>query len=110
MVIYALLDSPSVTGAYRYLVRPGEQTAIVVDSQIFPRREVQKIGIAPLTSMFFHGENTLRDFVDFADFLRIAKLENHKPVALRGDRHEVFAIAQHDFAKPDFSGLLQHFA
>ncbi len=58
LTIYALLDSPSLTGAYRFVVRPGEQTAVDVDARLFLRREVQKLGIAPLTSMFFHGENT----------------------------------------------------
>ncbi len=65
MTIFALLDSPSVAGAYRFTVRPGEETAVAVESQLFLRREVQKLGIAPLTSMFFHGENTVRCFPDF---------------------------------------------
>ena len=58
LTIYALLDSPSLTGAYQFVVRPGEQTAVGVDARLFLRREVKKLGIAPLTSMFFHGENS----------------------------------------------------
>ncbi len=65
MHIYALLDSPSVAGAYHFVVKPGEQTAVDVESQLFLRREIHKLGIAPLTSMFFHGENTARQFPDF---------------------------------------------
>ncbi len=65
LVVYALLDSPSLTGAYRFAIAPGEQTAVTVDCRLFARREVRKLGIAPLTSMFFHGENTLRPFPDF---------------------------------------------
>jgi periplasmic glucans biosynthesis protein len=65
MIIYALLDSPRITGAYRFLVRPGEQTVVEVQTKFFARKEITKIGIAPLTSMFFHGENTLRKYDDF---------------------------------------------
>jgi glucans biosynthesis protein len=65
VTIYALLDSPSLTGAYRFVVQPGEQTLTAIDSRLFLRRQPQKIGLAPLTSMFFHGENTPRQFDDF---------------------------------------------
>ena len=65
LTLYALLDSPSLTGAYRFVVTPGEQTMVKVDCRLFLRREVRKLGIAPLTSMFFHGENTNRFFSDF---------------------------------------------
>lgn len=57
LVIYALLDSPRVTGAYRFTVIPGQQTKIQVKSQLYLRENVTKLGIAPLTSMFFFGEN-----------------------------------------------------
>jgi glucans biosynthesis protein len=63
--IFALLDSPSLTGAYRFVVKPGEQTTVGVECRLFMRRQVQKLGIAPLTSMFYHGENTNRWFDDF---------------------------------------------
>jgi glucans biosynthesis protein len=65
VVVFALLDSPSLTGAYRFVIDPGEQTVVDVDCRLFPRREVEKLGVAPLTSMFFHGENTRRSFDDF---------------------------------------------
>lgn len=65
MVIYALLDSPRITGAYRFLIRPGEQTVVEVQAKLFARKDITKLGIAPLTSMFLHGENTLRKYDDF---------------------------------------------
>ncbi len=65
MTVYALLDSPSVTGAYRFVIQPGDQTSVSVVERLFFRREVKKLGIAPLTSMFFHGEDTTRQFEDF---------------------------------------------
>ncbi|MDE2028555.1 MAG: glucan biosynthesis protein [Candidatus Omnitrophica bacterium] len=58
ITIYALLDSQSVTGAYRFIVQPGTQTIMKVNSELFFRRSVKTIGIAPLNSMFFYGENS----------------------------------------------------
>ena len=52
-VVHALLDSPSVTGAYSFTIRPGEATVVDVEARLFPRVELQSVGIAPLTSMFY---------------------------------------------------------
>ncbi len=65
VTVYALLDGPSVTGAYRFDITPGDETAVRVECRLFLRRPVQKLGIAPLTSMFMRGENTTRNFEDF---------------------------------------------
>ncbi|HVM97021.1 MAG TPA: glucan biosynthesis protein G [Candidatus Acidoferrales bacterium] len=65
IAIYAILDSASLTGAYRFIVHPGDETTVDVEARLFFRRQVQKLGIAPLTSMFFHGENSPRGPEDF---------------------------------------------
>src|SRR5690606_14034555 len=65
MQLYALLDSPRATGAYHFVVTPGEATRVDVRARIFLRDRVGRLGIAPLTSMFFFGENTLQPPVDF---------------------------------------------
>ncbi|MFJ2537953.1 MULTISPECIES: glucan biosynthesis protein G [unclassified Pseudomonas] len=57
LVIYALLDSPRATGAYRLILRPGSDTIVDVKAQMFLRDKVGKLGIAPLTSMFLFGAN-----------------------------------------------------
>jgi periplasmic glucans biosynthesis protein len=57
LTIYALLDSPRATGAYRFVLRPGATTVLDVDSKLFLRKNVAKLGLAPLTSMFFFGGN-----------------------------------------------------
>lgn len=57
LIIYALLDSPRATGAYRFVLRPGATTVLDVDARLFLRRSVTKLGLAPLTSMFFFGAN-----------------------------------------------------
>ncbi len=57
LVIYALLDSRRVAGAYRFTLKPGSQTAIDVKARLYLREGIGKLGVAPLTSMFFYGEN-----------------------------------------------------
>ncbi len=54
---YALLESESLSGAYSFVVRPGEETLVKVKSVLFFRKKVRKLGLAPLTSMFSYGEN-----------------------------------------------------
>jgi glucans biosynthesis protein len=58
--LYALLEGPSLTGAYRFDVTPGETTQVEVEAQLFYRKSIRLPGLAPLTSMFFYGENTGR--------------------------------------------------
>ncbi|HYB99264.1 MAG TPA: glucan biosynthesis protein G [Candidatus Limnocylindrales bacterium] len=65
LVILALMEGPSITGAYRFDIRPGARTVIDVESHLFPRKAITKLGIAPLTSMFFFGESSRRRFDDF---------------------------------------------
>ncbi len=57
LTLYALLDSKSITGAYEFDVEPGGITQVTVTEELFPRRKIAKLGIAPLTSMFLYGEN-----------------------------------------------------
>ncbi len=64
MTIYALLDSPSVAGAYQFDVRPGAVTQVTVTATLYPRARIGKLGIAPLTSMFLYGRNSARQRFD----------------------------------------------
>jgi glucans biosynthesis protein len=63
--IDALLDSPSTTGAFRFVLTPGVQTTVDVSAWLYPRREIAKLGLAPLTTMFLYGEERLRCLPDF---------------------------------------------
>jgi len=56
--IYARLESPSVAGAYSFEIMPGTDTTMKVKSWIFAREDVDKLGVAPFTSMFLYGENS----------------------------------------------------
>lgn len=63
--LYALLESPSVFGAYAFTLAPGRNTRIDVEARLFPRRAVGVLGIAPLTSMYAFGENDRLGVDDF---------------------------------------------
>ena len=65
LVFFALLDSPSVTGAYRFDLQPGASTVLRVDARLHARRDIAKLGVAPLTSMFLYGPNRAREFDDY---------------------------------------------
>jgi glucans biosynthesis protein len=61
IVVHALLQSPSVVGAYTFKARPGDETVVDVDAALFPRVDLTAFGVAPLTSMFlFDSSNRLR--------------------------------------------------
>jgi glucans biosynthesis protein len=112
LVIYALLDSPSVTGAYRFAVDPGDQTIVRVECRIFARKEVRKLGIAPLTSMFFHGENTGRWFDDFRPEVHdsdglLAHFASGEWLWRPIDNPKTLSVSSFDAENPRDFGLLQ---
>ena len=65
IVIYALLESESATGAYKFTVQPGEETLTEVELTLFPRAEMRAVGIAPLTSMFLFDETNRGHLDDY---------------------------------------------
>lgn len=66
MVLYALMDSETLTGAYEFTVIPGDKTLMKVNMFLFFRKQSRKLGIAPLTSMFFYAEDSgFRGDTDF---------------------------------------------
>lgn len=78
LTLFALLDSVSCTGAYEFIIHPGDTTMADVEAVIFlrepkeilaanPQRKlpIRTIGMAPLTSMFWFGKNSERKFDDY---------------------------------------------
>ncbi|MBS9476993.1 glucan biosynthesis protein [Ancylobacter radicis] len=63
VVVHALLDSPSAAAAHRFTIRPGASTVMAVEMTLYPRVDVDKAGLAALTSMFMFGPND-RDGID----------------------------------------------
>jgi len=65
ITLYALLDSPSIAGACRFIFTPDEATSVDVELDLYPRVTIERLGIAPLTSMFYAGEADRRVEDDF---------------------------------------------
>ncbi|MBT0958357.1 glucan biosynthesis protein G [Alphaproteobacteria bacterium KMM 3653] len=64
-ILHALLDGPSCAGAYRFVITPGQPLRMEVHATIFPRRMLDTVGVAPLTSMFQYDETNRPRFTDF---------------------------------------------
>ncbi len=60
MTVYALLESPSITGAYAFDLYPGQDMVMDISAALYPRKPIERLGIAPLTSMYQMGENDRR--------------------------------------------------
>lgn len=67
IVVHALLDSPSVSGAYTFTITPGLPVTIKVEAELFPRKDLSHVGLAPLTSMFLFDQTNRARFDDFRD-------------------------------------------
>jgi periplasmic glucans biosynthesis protein len=65
VTVYALLDGPSVSGAYRFLIRRTEGVVMDIESRLFFRKPVPQLGVAPLTSMFWFGEHNRGLYTDW---------------------------------------------
>ena len=65
LTFFALLDGPSVAGAYRFDLGPGAHTTLDVEARLYARQDVAKLGVAPMSSMFLYGQNRTPAFDDF---------------------------------------------
>ena len=65
LIIHALLESPSATGAYRIRASRAGAIRTDVEARVFLRKDVARLGAAPLTSMFWYSETERRDAIDW---------------------------------------------
>ena len=65
VVIYALLDGPSLTGAYQVTASKATGVITEVSASLFMRNDIGRLGIAPMTSMYWYGENERRYATDW---------------------------------------------
>lgn len=65
IVLHALLDSPSCTGAYRFEITHGTVLEMQVEAHVFARTDITHLGIVPLTSMFLFDDTMRQRFSDF---------------------------------------------
>jgi glucans biosynthesis protein len=64
---YALLDGPSITGSYKFdAMKNADGTVVMnVHCDLFFRADISRLGVAPLTSMYWYGENERRKASDW---------------------------------------------
>jgi len=112
LVIFALLDSPRATGAYRFILRPGNDAVVDVKSRVFLRDNVNKLGVAPLTSMFLYGSNQRSAKANYRPALHDA---NGLAIHTGSDEHiwrplnnpQNLAVSTFEVQNPKGFGLLQ---
>jgi periplasmic glucans biosynthesis protein len=65
LTVYALLDGPTAAGAFRFQITPGAETLTQVHEVVYCRHNPAVLGLAAMTSMFWHGKNTNVSYDDF---------------------------------------------
>lgn len=61
--LWAELDGPSVAGAYRIGLAPGDDDGangrrMRIEAHLFARKPIERLGVAPLTSMYWYSERS----------------------------------------------------
>lgn len=97
--IFALLDGPSLTGAYSFKITPGDDTIVEVHCVLFTRQNITRLGIAPMSSMFWFGENSRRRFDDLRP-----EVHDSDGLALRtGQDERIWRPASNDSQRVELS-------
>ncbi|MHB0989670.1 MAG: OpgD/OpgG family glucan biosynthesis protein [Burkholderiales bacterium] len=65
VIVYALLDGPSVTGAYRFVMTREKGVVMDIESNLFLRKDIERFGIAPATSMYWFSEKDKQFQIDW---------------------------------------------
>ncbi|MEM1129073.1 MAG: glucan biosynthesis protein D [Pseudomonadota bacterium] len=65
VVIYCLLDSPSITGAVRMDTSNDGKVIMDITGRYFARTDIVQLGLAPLTSMFWYSELNTEQAIDW---------------------------------------------
>ncbi len=65
VVVCALLDGPSICGAYRFRMQRGRAVLMDVECSLHLRQDIQRLGIAPITSMYWFSETVKPAAIDW---------------------------------------------
>ena len=65
VTVYAALEGPSVTGAYKFVMQRGKAVVMDIQANLFLRRDVGQLGVAPMTSMYWYSETNKQGAVDW---------------------------------------------
>jgi glucans biosynthesis protein len=65
VIVHSLLDGPSLTGAYRFKITRTTGVVMEIEKHLFLRRDIERLGIAPLTAMYWFGEHGRERLADW---------------------------------------------
>ncbi|POR50763.1 glucan biosynthesis protein [Bosea psychrotolerans] len=65
VVVYALLSGPSVAGAYRFRMHRGKGVTMEIEKALYLRKDIERLCISPLTSMYWYSETAKATAVDW---------------------------------------------
>jgi periplasmic glucans biosynthesis protein len=65
VTLHALLEGPSIVGAYRFVMKRGKGVVMDIDCKLFLRGDFVRFGVAPLTSMFWFSETEKPRAIDW---------------------------------------------
>jgi glucans biosynthesis protein len=65
VIMHSLLDSPSLTGAYRFALHRTKGVVMEITADLNLRAPIERLGIAPLTSMFWFSETAKPTAIDW---------------------------------------------
>jgi glucans biosynthesis protein len=65
VTLYALMEGPSIVGAYKFVMQRTKAVIMDIDSTLFTRAAVSRFGIAPLTSMYWFSETKKETAIDW---------------------------------------------
>jgi glucans biosynthesis protein len=65
LVVNALLEGPSVTGAYRFAMTRGTGVTMDIEHTLNLRKDIERLGIAPITTMYWFSETKKETAIDW---------------------------------------------
>src|SRR5208337_1476464 len=93
VTVYALLDGPSVAGAYRFVMERTKGVVMEIENTLFFRQPVERLGLAPLTSMYWYSETVKQAAIDWRPLNNPA----HITISSFADEHpRGFGLLQRD--------------
>ena len=65
VVVHALLEGASITGAYKFVMQRARAVVMDIECRLFVRKDIARLGIAPLTSMYWFSETAKQTAIDW---------------------------------------------
>jgi periplasmic glucans biosynthesis protein len=65
VTVYSLLDGPSLAGAFRFLITRTAGVVMDIEAEVTLRRDVHRLGLAALTSMYWFSETAKPFLMDW---------------------------------------------